>query len=202
MKKLNILIPVVIFISFSFSSCALFEPLDLVNGSTPVNNNNNLSILTTNTVTFDSQGANIPANPGVIYVISPATIVGTLPIDPVKTNYNFAGWYTATNGGGSQFTANTPVLSNITVYAYWSAYPVYTVTYIGNGGLPATNSQLVISNSNVGTLPEAPTNSGFVFSGWWTTTNGSGLQFYSCNSCNLQYYCLRFLDDSNLYYHI
>jgi uncharacterized repeat protein (TIGR02543 family) len=45
----------------------------------------------------------------------------TLPTAPTKTSYDFAGWFTAVNGGGTQFTAATPVTANITVYAKWTA---------------------------------------------------------------------------------
>jgi len=54
-------------------------------------------------------------------VTTPATNVGTLPSEPRKTEYTFSGWYTAVNGGGTQFTATTPVTDDITVYAKWIA---------------------------------------------------------------------------------
>jgi uncharacterized repeat protein (TIGR02543 family) len=38
-----------------------------------------------------------------------------------KTDYAFGGWYTAKNGGGSAFTANTPVNGSVTVYAKWES---------------------------------------------------------------------------------
>jgi uncharacterized repeat protein (TIGR02543 family) len=40
--------------------------------------------------------------------------------EPSKSGYTFGGWYTQQNGGGSQFTADTTVTSNITVYAKWT----------------------------------------------------------------------------------
>jgi uncharacterized repeat protein (TIGR02543 family) len=48
--------------------------------------------------------------------------VGTLPT-PARTGFTFGGWYTAQNGGGSQFTASTPVTATITVYAKWTTDP-------------------------------------------------------------------------------
>jgi uncharacterized repeat protein (TIGR02543 family) len=44
----------------------------------------------------------------------------TLPTAPTKTSYDFAGWFTVVNGGGTQFTAATTVTANITVYAKWT----------------------------------------------------------------------------------
>lgn len=76
-------------------------------------------MLTTYTVIFYGSGATIEASPSVRIVASPATTVNTLPVAPVKTGYTFAGWYTAVNGGGTQFTTTTPVTANTTVYAKW-----------------------------------------------------------------------------------
>lgn len=55
----------------------------------------------------------------------------------------------------------------------------YTVTFDKNGGdteaSPAAKE--VISGGNVGTLPTAPTRSGYTFNGWNTQANGSGTAF-------------------------
>jgi hypothetical protein len=74
------------------------------------------------TVTYDSQGADVSAAiPSSQTVVSPANTVGSLPINPVKSGgWFFNGWYTAPNGGGTQFLATTPLTGNITVYAYWT----------------------------------------------------------------------------------
>ena len=74
----------------------------------------------TYTVTYDSQGATTNANPNSNNVVSPATTVGSLPTPPQKTGFNFGGWFTAINGGGTEFTSNTVVTGNITVYAKWT----------------------------------------------------------------------------------
>ena len=56
------------------------------------------------TVTFDSQGGTAVSN---ITVSAPATTAGTLPDAPLPDNFGFAGWYTETNGGGTEVTAST-----------------------------------------------------------------------------------------------
>jgi uncharacterized repeat protein (TIGR02543 family) len=53
-------------------------------------------------------------------VNSPDTTVGALPTSPARTGYTFTGWNTQEDGGGTAFTASTPVTANITVYAHWS----------------------------------------------------------------------------------
>ena len=69
------------------------------------------------TVTFDSQGGTAVSPQ---QVVSGGT-VGTLPADPTRTGFTFGGWYTATSGGGTQFTGTTVVTGNIPVYAKWTA---------------------------------------------------------------------------------
>jgi uncharacterized repeat protein (TIGR02543 family) len=43
-----------------------------------------------------------------------------MPEEPTKSGYDFGGWYTAQDGGGERFTADTTVTGNITVYAKWT----------------------------------------------------------------------------------
>ena len=77
-------------------------------------------LVTYYTVTFKSGNAEIDAYPPELQVIYPATTVGVLPSDPVRSGYIFGGWYTGPNGTGTLFTANTEVTSDITVYAKWT----------------------------------------------------------------------------------
>lgn len=137
-------------------------------------------------VTYNSSGG---TSVGAQYVTFPATNVGILPASPTKTGYLFGGWFTATNGGGTVFTAETAVTTNITVYAKWNYYS-YTVTYDSQEG-SSVNPQTVASPAtSVGFLPTSPTNSGFQFMGWYTQTNGGGLAFYGYTtvSSNLTVY--------------
>ena len=72
-------------------------------------------------VTFDSQGATVEADPATKYV--EVGSVGALPTEPIKTNYTFGGWWTASNGGGTEFKATNFVTRDITVYAKWVGAP-------------------------------------------------------------------------------
>jgi uncharacterized repeat protein (TIGR02543 family) len=65
------------------------------------------------TVTFD---AGVTA-PGAVTVASGDT-VGSLPI-PEKAGFVFGGWYTDNDSFEDEFTAETIVTGNITVYARW-----------------------------------------------------------------------------------
>ncbi len=96
----------------------------------------------TYTVTYDSQDATTEANPNSKTVVSSAT-VGSLPTPPQKTGFTFGGWFTEINGGGKEFTENTPVTGNITVYAYWTG-----ITYGANNHLFANGNAIIISSPN------------------------------------------------------
>ncbi|MFO1469740.1 MAG: InlB B-repeat-containing protein [Turneriella sp.] len=80
-------------------------------------------------VIFDGQSAMNDPNPNFKVVNSPAITVDALPTPPTKPHVTFGGWFTAKNGGGTQFTASSNVSGNMTVYAKWD--PVLTVK-IGN----------------------------------------------------------------------
>jgi uncharacterized repeat protein (TIGR02543 family) len=123
-------------------------------------------------VTFDSGTTTIDRG-----ATPPATTVDTLPAPPVKTDYTFAGWWTAPNGGGTEFTASSIVNASnapLTVYAKWepNATVVYTVTYNSNGGTAAGPQYVVSPAINVGTLPTDPTRLFYSFNGWFTAASG------------------------------
>jgi uncharacterized protein (TIGR02145 family)/uncharacterized repeat protein (TIGR02543 family) len=132
------------------------------------------------TVTFDGQDATVQPNPANMTVTSPATTVGTLPTAPGKTGYFFSGWYTAINGGGTEFTASTVVTTNITVYAKWTTVPTYIVTFDGQSAtVQADPANITVTSpaTTVGTLPIAPAKTGYIFGGWYTAINGGGTAF-------------------------
>jgi len=128
----------------------------------------------TYTVTFNKNGGDTEASPTTRTTTAGGTVV--LPTEPTRTNYTFAGWYTATSGG-TQFTATTPVTANITVYARWTANTptTCTVTFNGNGGTSSQSTMTVTPGGTISTLPTA-TRTGYTFNGWYTATSG-GTQF-------------------------
>jgi uncharacterized repeat protein (TIGR02543 family) len=130
-------------------------------------------------VTFNGQGATVEANPSSKIVSSPDSTIGQLPTPPKKAGYTFGGWFTQTAGAGTEFTASTSVTAPITVYAKWNEYS-YTVTFDGQGATveanPATKS-VASPATTVGTLPDAPTKTGYTFGGWFSQTAGAGTEF-------------------------
>jgi uncharacterized repeat protein (TIGR02543 family) len=138
------------------------------------------------TVTFNNAGGTTAANPATMIVNSPATTIDALPAPPTRTGYIFGGWYTAQNGGGTEFTATTTVSANRTVYAKWNSYS-YTVTFNNDGGTTAANPAAKTVNSpdtTVGTLPNPPTRTGYSFGGWYTAQNGGGTPFDETTTVN------------------
>ena len=95
---------------------------------------------------------------------------------PSKTGYTFGGYYTATNGGGTQLInasgnitssfTNTLYNNNVTLYAKWTPNN-YTVTFNANGGSVSTANKSVTYGSTYGNLP-TPTRTGYIFIGWFT----------------------------------
>jgi len=80
-------------------------------------------VTATYTVTFDGQGgtAPSPASKSVTYNSTYGTLATT-----TRTGYTFGGWWTATNGGGTQVLDTTVVTNtaNHTLYAKWSVTTV------------------------------------------------------------------------------
>ena len=88
------------------------------------------------------------------------------PTDPTKTNFKFAGWY-CDSALSEAYDFSTPVLSNITLYAKWTAESgTFTVTFNSNGG-SAVPAQTVKAGEKA-VKPANPTKSGSTFSGWYS----------------------------------
>lgn len=129
-------------------------------------------------VTFDSQSATTPADPATKTVDSPDTTIDALPTPPMRSGYIFGGWWTAINGAGTQFTASTQVVADITVYAKWNIYN-YTVTFDSQSAtVPAdpTIKNVASPATTIDSLPSEPTKTGDTFGGWWTAINGGGTE--------------------------
>jgi uncharacterized repeat protein (TIGR02543 family) len=100
-------------------------------------------------------------------VASPATTIASLPTAPARNGYTFAGWWTAENGGGTEFTATTAVTANITVYAKWSLKPVYTASFVDYDGTTVLLAETVAENETATAPDPEPTKTGYIFDGWY-----------------------------------
>ncbi len=127
------------------------------------------------TVTLDAQGGSCDETEQ-LYSTGYAT--DSLPT-PVKTDYQFIGWYTRPEGNGELYTTTSSMPNtDIKLYAAWlQKGKSLTVRYSANGGECSKTQSLVPYNSTISDLP-TPTRSGSTFLGWNTKIDGSG-EYYT-----------------------
>ena len=106
-----------------------------------------------NTITYNSNGGSSCANKDVYYNYGTTTTWGSL-CTPTRTGYTFGGWYTNSNGTGTNITNSSKVSGNITVYAKWNLNKV-NIKINSNGGVLAsthgagyTVTNNVVKNNN------------------------------------------------------
>ena len=102
-----------------------------------------------------------------------------------KTGYTFTGWNTAGDGTGTGYPPGATFAmgsSNDSLFVSWTAIATYSVTYNGNsnssGTVPVdannyTPGSTVTVLANTGSLVKT----GYTFSGWNTTADGSGISY-------------------------
>lgn len=140
-------------------------------------------------VTFNGNGAtsgSVPADSSHVYNTG-VTVQGN-PGGLVKTGHTFAGWNTAADGSGTDYTTGetfTIGAANVTLYAQWTING-YKVTYDGNG---ATSGNVPEDSShNYNTSVTVPGNPGglaktvHTFAGWNTAADGSGTDYVESDS--------------------
>ncbi|SHK98458.1 InlB B-repeat-containing protein [Fibrobacter sp. UWB12] len=130
------------------------------------------------TITYYLNGGSNPSSAPTSYTIESAK---TLPT-PTRNGYSFSGWYTTSNFNGSKFTSIAKGSSgNKTFYAKWTATS-YTITYYLNGGTnPSGAPTSYTAESEAITLP-TPTQTGYSFAGWYTTSTFSGTKVTTISS--------------------
>jgi uncharacterized repeat protein (TIGR02543 family) len=127
------------------------------------------------TVTFDVDGG----EPKISTVTcTPGENVALPSVSLTRRGYLFGGWYMKKNGGGSQFTASTPVNADITVYARWiDEKDAVTVTFDADGGNPVP-APIIRAKGETVVLPSPnPAKNNYVFEGWYMEKEGGGAQF-------------------------
>ena len=108
---------------------------------------------------------------------------------PTRTGYTFGGYYTSTGGGGTQYytASGTSVrtwdrTSATTLYAKWTAN-TYTVTLDRQSGSGGSSSVTVTYDSDMPSITP-PTRSNYTFGGYYTSTGGSGTQYYTASGAS------------------
>lgn len=102
---------------------------------------------------------------------------------PTRTGFTFNGYFSAASGGTRYYNANgtaattAAVTANITLYAQWTAN-TYTVTLDAQGGTGGSSSITATYGEDMPAIT-VPTRTGYTFGGYYSGTDGSGIQYYS-----------------------
>ena len=145
-----------------------------------------------------TSGVTVPAGEVIVYQItfnknggregsdSSSAVYGGTPSKiepPSRTGYTFEGYYTAQNGGGTQYYDKTGAgvkswaeFSDAILYAKWRVNS-YTITFDQNGGSGGTPSISVVYDGNPSQI-NPPSRTGYIFGGYYTAQNGGGTQYY------------------------
>lgn len=113
-------------------------------------------------------------------------------LNPQKTGYTFAGWYTAKTGGTQIYNnkgkctndgtywknGNWHYTGNATLYAQWKAN-TYKVIYNSNGGTGTMSADTATYDSNYTTKSNEFSRSGYKFIGWNEKPDGTGTDWTS-----------------------
>jgi uncharacterized repeat protein (TIGR02543 family) len=91
----------------------------------------------------------------------------------------FTGWNTAANGSGTPYAndATYAFTASVTLYAQWTAVVNYTATFNANGGTGSMSAESESSPTALTSNTFTPPAFGYVFSGWNTAANGSGVTY-------------------------
>ena len=106
------------------------------------------------------------------------TVIGEMPT-ATRAGYDFVGWYTTKDSGGTKVTSSDRMFSaNTTLYARWSLKNV-AINYMLYGGTNSDNnptSFVYSASAQTVEIPGVPTRSGYKFLKWVVyggATNGS-----------------------------
>ena len=129
------------------------------------------------TITYNANGGNgAPSN----QIKKHGENITLSSVKPTKTGYTFTGWNTNSDGSGTGYSAGSTYSKDgdVTLYAQWQIN-TYTITYNANGGSGAPSNQIKKHGENITLSSVKPTKTGYTFTGWNTSSNGSGTSYSS-----------------------
>lgn len=103
---------------------------------------------------------------------------------PTKTGHTLKTgterWRTTASGSGDKYASGGTYTANasVTLYAQWTPN-TYTVSYNANGGSGAPSNQTKTYGTTLKLSSTKPTRSGYSFSGWNTSSAGTGTKYLS-----------------------
>ena len=139
------------------------------------------------TVTLDRQGGTTGSTSVT------ATYASAMPsiTVPSRTGYTFGGYFTGTDGSGTQYYSNTGSSSRnydktsaLTLYAKWTANK-YTINFNKQSGTGGTNSVVATYDQAMPSI-QLPSRTGYDFNGYYSGTAGTGTKYYNANGSSAQ----------------
>ena len=145
------------------------------------------------TVVFEQNNGNDPT----IVTVEKNSSVGVTISDPLKDGYVFDGWYDSSDYTTKVDLSTKTFSSNIILYAKYVEDIRYTVTFETNGG-SSIDSQSIL-NGCLASEPKAPVKLGYVFCGWYSTSELiNKYDFNSTISTNITLYA-KWTEDKTVY---
>jgi uncharacterized repeat protein (TIGR02543 family) len=131
-------------------------------------------MVTTYAVTFDLD-YETENKTSIQQVVSGESVI-TLPVPSERAEHSFGGWFTAKNGGGTEFTGTTAVTGAVTVYAKWTE----------NGPPPPIEFYNADYSSGTAFVTDDWTGAGAVDEAWTLTAGEYGTVFFAVNKAEGQ----------------
>jgi uncharacterized repeat protein (TIGR02543 family) len=131
----------------------------------------------TYTVTYNGNGntgGTVPVDGNTYAQGQTVTVLGNTG-NLTKTCNTFAGWNTAANGSGTNYSAGQTFpmgSSNVTLWAVWTINP-YTITFNANGGSGTMSPQTINCGTSANLTANAFTRTCNTFAGWATSAGGA-----------------------------
>lgn len=158
--------------------------------------NNSSTVTNKYTVTFNSNGGSGVSSQTIV-----AGYAASEPMNPTKSCYLFAGWYTDSSLQ-NRYNFNTAVNKNMTLYAKWvddgSCHTnTYTISFNSNGGSSVTN-QYVLEGYRA-TEPNNPTKSCYSFAGWYTDSSLQNRYYFNTSVTRNMTLYAKWVDSGSCY---
>ena len=137
----------------------------------------------TYTVTFDRQSGS-GGSSSITATYGSAMPSATMP---TRTGYTFGGYYTGTNGGGTQYYTSAGasarswnVASDTTLYAKWTAKTSALTFNVNGGSGTMTTGKVATYDAAMPTGITLPTRTGYTFTGFYDAASG-GTKYYNAD---------------------
>ena len=108
--------------------------------------------------------------------LAPGSAYGTLPT-ATKEGHSLVGWFAEETGGTAAKATDTIPAGVSTLHARWAAQS-YRVALDRRGGTGGSTNATATYGQNMPAI-SVPTRTGYDFGGYWSQTNGAGVQYYT-----------------------